>query len=363
VKGADDARSLWLVLKDRELPGLGFKRQKETKAAAEAADLSPISVTRMETIVWLLKERHAHVTGRPVDFLLERTLEEGLPCPEVIPVIMHTCMKVGKKVLKLLQKEGFGSGGELRNKDSNQEYVFWQIALIKTELLVKDEEKAGDSITLAMNGENVRLLFNRWREMWGDLLSPQWALIAELLSIAYAIIYSSLPPIEAIAVFLWLTTNLTWNLARILDQLASTKEKKVRKPVVQTNHFHCFVAEIPRVYEQLQPFLIAIEAAFHVVTEEALESYQKTAKTEGYNHSDRKANVIDTMIRGEQFRDWGITAYAMSRHDPSAPKRKNKRFGETVVPNLVISSCVYNLNAVFHRVGAHGFFGSQAVGC
>jgi hypothetical protein len=134
------------------------------------------------------------------------------------------------------------------------------------------------------------------------------SLIAELLSIVYSIVYSSSPPTKSSAVFLWIASILTWNLTRILDQLASLREKKSRKLVVQSKHFHCFAAELPRVYEAALPVLNRLGALFHMLTKEAGKAYQKVAKTEGYNHSDRKSNVIDTMYRGEQMRDWAIMA-------------------------------------------------------
>jgi hypothetical protein len=311
------------------------------------ADLIPIAKTRMQTLMKFIKARNAHVTGRPVDFLSKRSLGEELPCPEVVPGIMHTCQKVGKKVLKLLQKEAFGSAEGTINKDSALVYVDCQIALCKTEKLMKDEEKAGDNISLAMNCESIRLVFNRWRKMFGDLLSRQWSLIAELLSIVYSIVYSSSPPTKSSAVFLWIASNLTWNLTRILDQLASLREKKSRKPVVQSNHFHCFAAELPRVYEAALPVLNCLGALFHMLTEEASEGYQKVAKTEGYNHSDRKSNVIDTMYRGKQMQDWAIMAYCIGAQDLSAAKKPTSRFAETIIPTLAISSCIYRQNPVF----------------
>jgi hypothetical protein len=48
---------------------------------------------------------------------------EELACPEMVPGIMHTCHKVGKKILMLLQKEAFGSAKGSSNKESNLEYV------------------------------------------------------------------------------------------------------------------------------------------------------------------------------------------------------------------------------------------------
>jgi hypothetical protein len=347
LQNAADVQGLWLVLEDRELPGLGFRGKGESAEAAKAADLSPIARTRMQTLVKFIKARNAHVTGRPVDFLSDWRVGEELACPEVVPGIMHTCHKVGKKILKLLQKEAFGSAEGPSNKESNLEYVGRQIALVKTELLVKDEEKAGDNISMAMNFESIRLIFNHWKDMFGDLLNRQWAVIAELLSSVYSILYSSLPPTESYALFLWVASNLTWNLTRILDQLASVKEKKDRKPVVQSNHFHAFGAELPRVYEKLQPTLSRLGALFQLLTEEAGEALQKVAKVEGYNHSDRKTNVIDTMYRGEQMRDWAIMAYSSGAQDCSAAKPGNKRFAATTVPNLAVSSCVYSQNPVF----------------
>lgn len=301
----------------------------------------------MQTLVKFIKARNAHVTGRPVDFQSSRSLGEELPCPEVVPGIMHTYQKVGKKVLKLLQKEAFGTAEGTSNKESCLAYVDRQIAVAHTEKLVKDEEKAGDNISMAMNCESIRLIFNRWREMFGDLLSRKWALIAELLSSVYSIVYSSSPPTVSSAVFLWIASNLTWNLTRILDQLASLREKKHRKPVVQSNHFHCFAAELPRVYEATLSVLCRLGALFHMLTEEAGEAYQKVAKTEGYNHSDRKTNVVDTMYRGEQMRDWAIMAYGTGAQDFSAIVKANKRFAATIVPNLSISACMYSSNSVF----------------
>jgi hypothetical protein len=141
------------------------------------ADLISIAKTRVQTLVKFIKARNAHVTGRPVDFLSKRSLGEELHCPKVVPGIMHTCQKVGKKVLKLLQKEAFGSAEGTTNKDSVLVYVDRPIALCKTEKLMKDEEKAGDNISLAMNCKSIRLVFNRWREMFGDLLSRQCLLL------------------------------------------------------------------------------------------------------------------------------------------------------------------------------------------
>jgi hypothetical protein len=93
-------------------------------------NLNPIAKTRIETLLKFIKARNAHVTGRPVDFLHPSAGADTPPCPEVVPGIMHTCQKVGKKVLKLLQKEAFGSAEGSSNKASNLEYVSRQIALV-----------------------------------------------------------------------------------------------------------------------------------------------------------------------------------------------------------------------------------------
>jgi hypothetical protein len=120
--------------------------------------------------------------------------------------------------------------------------------------------------------------------------------------------------------------------------------------VLQSNHFHAFDAELPRVYKKLQSTLNRLGVLFQLLTEEAGEALQKVAKVEGYNHSDRKTNVIDTMYRGEQMRDWAIMAYSSGAQDCSAAKRENKRFAATIVPNLAVSCCAYSQNPVFRSM-------------
>jgi hypothetical protein len=212
---------------------------------------------------------------------------------------------------------------------------------------VKDEEKAGDNISLAINCKSIRLIFNCWPEMFGDLLNRLWAIFPELLSIVYSIVYSSCLPTAISGIYLWIATNLVWNLTRVLDQLASLREKKLRKPVVQLNHFHCFAAELLRVYKSSQSLLTRLGSPFHMLTEEAGKAYQKVAKNEGSNYSDRKTNVVDTMYRDEQMQDWAIMAYGMRAQNFSALKKPNARFAETRVSNLAILACLYSANPTF----------------
>lgn len=190
LKPANDSKSVWAVLASRGIPGLGFKAKGET--AAQAGNISPISKSCGEKLVRLVKALSNHVTALPVDHRGNRT-GAGRP-PKVVPAIMHTVVKVGKKALGLLQRYGLTGKDGADRAGARTDFVHRQHALVGKEILVAKEEKAGDWISNSMNGEHTRLVLSHFRWMFGNIMAVKYQQLAHILSLYFGQIYSRTQP-------------------------------------------------------------------------------------------------------------------------------------------------------------------------
>jgi hypothetical protein len=85
--------------------------------------------------------------------------------------------------------------------------------------------------------------------------------------------------------------------------------------------------------------------------EEAGEAYQKVSKEAGLKRSDQKSDKVETMYRKEWMRDEAILKYGLRGRN--AEKSKNSSlFVEHVLPNLIIPSCIYNIDPASHKTFA-----------
>jgi hypothetical protein len=134
---ANDSKAVWAVLESRDVPGLGFK--KKGKTAAEAGNISPISRSCGEKLVRLVKSLCNHVTSLPVDHRGDRT-GAGRPL-KVVPAIMHTVVKVGKKALGLLQSYGLTGEDGGDRAGARTDFVHRQHALVGKEILLPRRRK------------------------------------------------------------------------------------------------------------------------------------------------------------------------------------------------------------------------------
>jgi hypothetical protein len=265
---------------------LGFKKKGE--AAAEAGNISLISRSCVEKLVRLVKALCNHVTSLPVDHRGDRT-EAGRPS-KAVPAIMHTVVKVGKKALGLLQCYGLiGEDGGDR-AGARTDFVHCQHALVGKELLVAEEEKAGDRISNSMNGEHTQLVLSHYKWMFGNIMAEKYQQLAHVLSMYFGQIYSSAQPLPQSRLACWIFGNLTFNLTNLLDWLATAKDKSTKKPVTQSNHFHIIAEKIPRFHEGCSIPLLRLLAR---------EAYQKVSKQAGLKRSNRKSDKVETMYREE----------------------------------------------------------------
>ncbi|GAQ79805.1 hypothetical protein KFL_000380370 [Klebsormidium nitens] len=352
LEPAEDNKAMWDVLENRSIRGLGFKRAKNTKKGIEAdtaeqvvaLQLCPISKSRTQTLAKFAKAECYHVTGLPVDFQGAR--EDGdLPLeklPEPIPPFMHTLVRVGKKVLALLQDHALvGEDGDDRS-GARLEFVFRQTAEAKTEMLAKDEAKQGDRISTAMNGEHTRLILSHYKWMFGGIMSPRDMQLPGLLTMYIGQVYADQSPSRESRSLLWLLGNLIWNLIRVIDALARAKRKNDKKPVVQTNHMHIMAVEIPKFHE-------SCDIPLPKLLEEKLEAWQKVAKEAGLKRSDRKSDVVETMYREEWMRENAMLLYGLRGRNPEVAKKELSQFVEATVPNFLVHSCLYNQNPIFRQ--------------
>jgi hypothetical protein len=217
--------------------------------------------------------------------------------------------------------------------------VHRQHALVGKEILVADEEKAGDRISNSMNGEHTRLVLSHLRWMFGNIMATKYQQLAHILSMYFGLIYSSAKPSPQSRLACWLFGNLTFNLTNVLDCLATAKDKSTKKPVTQSIHFHLIAEEIPRFHEDCDIPLVRL-------LEEAGEAYQKVSKEAGLKRSDRKSDKVETMYIEEYMRERAVLEWGLRGRNPEKSKNSSL-FAESVVPNLLIPSCVYGLDPVF----------------
>jgi hypothetical protein len=155
----------------------------------------------------------------------------------------------------------------------------------------------------------------------------------------FGLIYNGKIPYPQSRVACWLFENLTFNLTNMIDRLATARDKSNKKPVTQSNHFHLIAEEIPRFHERCNIPLLRL-------LEEAGEAYQKVSKESGLKRSDRKTDQVETMYREEHMRELAVLDYGMRGRDPEKGSKSSSLFAESIVPNLIIPSCIYNLNPV-----------------
>jgi hypothetical protein len=345
---ARSSKELWDTLEDRTLPGLGFKIREnakklilgDTAAQAIALNLAALTRSRAQTLAKFNKAACHHVTGVPIEYLGDRP--EGLKPPVLGPPTMHALVSTSKKFLGLAQEFLLtGEDGDDRH-GSRQEYAFRQQALVNKERTFKDEEKMGDRLGTAMNGEHTRQLLSHWKWLFGGLGAPRYLQVANLLSMYNSLVYCGADPSPQSRVLCWLLGNLDWNFFRVLDELSRAKKQNEKKPLVQSNHMHSMAVELPRFHEK-SPLPLT------KTLEEKLEALQKVSKEAGAKRSDRKSNVVQTMYREEYMRENAILLYGLSAQDSGVHKKQSSLFVKAEFPNLVIHSCAFNLNPIFHK--------------
>jgi hypothetical protein len=81
-----------------------------------------------------------------------------------------------------------------------------QVALVHCKLTYKDEAKAGNHILMDMKAESMRLVFNRWPDLYGPSLSRFHKLLPILASWSTKLIYSRSLPTARSRLALWLVT-------------------------------------------------------------------------------------------------------------------------------------------------------------
>jgi hypothetical protein len=222
--------------------------------------------------------------------------------------------------------------------------VHRQHALVGKKILVAEEEKAGDRIGNSMNGEHTRLVLSHFRWMFGNIMAVKYQQLAHILSLYFGQIYGGARPSSQSRLVCWLFGNLSFNLTNVLDRLATAKDKSTKKPVTQSNHFHILAEEIPRFHE-------GCDIPLFRLPEEAGEAYQKVSKEAGLKRSDRKSDKVQTMYREEWMRDEAILKYGLRGRDAEKSK-SSSLFAESIMPNLLIPSCIYNIDAVSHQTFA-----------
>ncbi|GAQ85533.1 hypothetical protein KFL_002400050 [Klebsormidium nitens] len=257
----------------------------------------------------------------------------------IICAPMHTVMRTLKIHLSLIQSVGIGTAPDGPGaKESLDIYAMNQKALINSHLLMKDESNPGDRISMDLNGESIRLVFNRWPDLVGEFLSRVQALLPILATWTTKLIYSHELPTARSRLALWCLTYAEITVARIMDDQLRATQTKDRKNVVVCNHAHVKVAHLPQLHEAFDVPLIDL-------SEEAGERLQKPNKESMYNRSDRKTDQVDTMIREEFYREKGMIEYGMRITDPHTgqPKHHNA-FQETVETNVIYYGCFYNFD-------------------
>jgi hypothetical protein len=70
------------------------------------------------------------------------------------------------------------------------------------------------------------------------------------------------------------------------------------------------------------------------------------SKESGLKRSNRKTDQVDTMYREEHMQELAVLDYGMRGRDPEKGSKSSSLFVESVVSNLIISSCIYNLDPV-----------------
>jgi hypothetical protein len=161
---------VWAILFDRGIPGLGFRAKGES--AKDAGDISPISKSCAGKLVRLVKALSSHMTAMPIDHRGDRA---GVGrSPKVVLAIMHTVVNVGKKALGLMQRYGLTAEDGGDRAGARMEFVHRQHALVGKEILLAEEEKAGDRISNSMNGEHTRLVPSHYRWMFGNIMAPKY---------------------------------------------------------------------------------------------------------------------------------------------------------------------------------------------
>lgn len=190
-----------------------------------------------------------------------------------------------------------------------------------------------------MNGEHTRLVLSHFKWMFGNIMTVKYQQLANILSLYFSLIYNGKNPSPESCVACWLFGNLTFNLTNMVDRLATAKDKSNKKPITQSNHFHLVAEEIPRFHDHCNIPLLRL-------LEEAGEAYQKVSKESGLKRSNRKTDQVDTMYREEHMRELAVLDYGMRGRDPKKGSKSSSLFVESVVPNLIISCCIYNLDPV-----------------
>jgi hypothetical protein len=102
----------------------------------------------------------------------------------------------------------------------------FQMALIHTELNMKDEAKAGDHISMDMKAESIRLVFNRAMDIYGTSLSRFFKMLAIMAAWTTKLIYRRCLPTARSRLAFWLVAFVEINLARVIDDGLRAKSTK-----------------------------------------------------------------------------------------------------------------------------------------
>jgi hypothetical protein len=78
-------------------------------------------------------------------------------------------------------------------------------------------------------------------------------------------------------------------------------------------------------------------------SEETGERDQKPDKEAVRERSDKKTDLLETMIRAEYFRERAVIEYGMRTYDPVTGRPyEHNAFQETVETNILFHGCFYN---------------------
>jgi hypothetical protein len=300
-----------------------------------------ISKSRMETLLSIIKAKNHDVLGEPLPFRGEEFRDPAQPLPNVVLPIMHSFGSVIKNVIKSMQKvyftEATTAGGVLSAKEAHEAFSLRSSAMLKIERLMKDEDKQGDSHSMAFNTLKCRILANHWEEFWYNILSPAEKVLPRHLDYLGFLLYSTSPPTEGSRVALYLSSNIVFNLADQLDQSLLAREQKARTLITQSNHFHAIVAELSKFHSET-------EVPLGVLTGEAGEG----SLTGGKRDALLRTDIIDNPRIMEFQRDLATLHYGLRRRsDPTGKKQNSNLFKPTVLSNLIVSSCFYDQTSLF----------------